>query len=330
MAWIDYRKAYDLVPHSWVNECMEMFGITENFRTIMQKSMQQWRLSLTANGEDLGEVNVKRGIFLGDSLSSLMFVLSIVPLSLILKKVNACHKWEKKEYKLNHLLFMDDLKLYVKSEKQTNTLVRTVCVFSTDIGMEFGIKKCGILTMKRGKIVKSEGIKLPDGEVMKQVGLEGYTYLGKIELDKIKETEMKRKITKEYKRRQRLILKSKLNGRNKATAINTWAVAIFRYGAGINQWKTSELKDLDRKSRKTMTMYGGLHPKSDVDRLYVKRKEGGRGLISVERCIREEGNSLGFYVANSEEYLIRGLLTAETINTRETITSVEFKKQREK
>ena len=103
---------------------MEMFGITENFRTFMQKSMQQWRLSLTANGEDLGEVNVKRGIFLGDSLSSLMFVLSIVPLSLILKKVNACHKWEKKEYNI----FMDDLKLYVKSEKQTNTLVRTVCV----------------------------------------------------------------------------------------------------------------------------------------------------------------------------------------------------------
>ena len=66
------------------------------------------------------------------------------------------------------------------------------------------IKKCGSLTMKRGKIVKSEGIKLPDGEVMKQVGQEGYTYLGIIELDKIKETEMKEKITKEYKRRKRL------------------------------------------------------------------------------------------------------------------------------
>ena len=94
---------------------------------------------------------------------------------------------------------MDDLKLYPKSEEQTNTLVRTVHVFNTDIGMEFGIKKCGILTMKRDKIVKSEVIKLPDGEVMKQVGQERYTYLGITELDKIKETEMKEKITKEYK-----------------------------------------------------------------------------------------------------------------------------------
>ena len=66
------------------------------------------------------------------------------------------------------------------------------------------------------------------------------------------------------------------------------------------------------------------------DRLYVKRKEGGTGLVSVERCIREEENSLGFYVANSEENLIKRVLTAETINTRETVTSVEFKKQREK
>ena len=59
-------------------------------------------------------------------------------------------------------------------------------------------------------------------------------------------------------------------------------MALFRYGAGILQWKESELKDVDRKSRKEMTMDGVLHPKSNVDRLNMKRKEGGRGLMSVE------------------------------------------------
>ena len=168
---------------------------------------------------------------------------------------------------------MDDLKLFAKNEEQIDTLVGTVHVFSTDIGMEFGMRKCGILTMKRGKVVRSEGLKLPNNEVMKEVEKEGYTYLGIVELDKIKENEMKEKTIKEYKRRHRLILKSKLNGKNKVTAINVWAVAVFRYGAGIIQWKESELKDVDRKSRKTMTMYGALHPQSNVDRLYVKRKE---------------------------------------------------------
>ena len=59
--------------------------------------MEQWKVPLTSNGEDLGEVDVKRRIFQGDSLSPLLFVLSMVPLSLILRKVNASCKWEKKE-----------------------------------------------------------------------------------------------------------------------------------------------------------------------------------------------------------------------------------------
>ena len=53
-------------------------------------------------------------------------------------------------------------------------------------------------------------------------------------------------------------------------------------------------------------------------------------MISVERCIREEENSLEIYVNNSKENLIRGVLAAEIINTRETISSVEFQKQKAK
>ena len=87
-------------------------------------------------------------------------------------------------------------------------------------------------------------------------------------------------------------------------------MAALRYGAGILQWKEGQLKDVGRKSRKIMTMYGALYAISNVDRLYIKRKEGGRGLMSVEHCVREEENSLGFYVANSEENLIRGVAAA--------------------
>ena len=74
--------------------------------------------------------------------------------------------------------------------------------------------------------------------------------------------------------------------------MNTWAGAIFRYGAGFIDWKDSELKGIGRKTRKMMTMYGAFHPKSDMDRLYLKRCEGGRGLISIEYCVRGEKNGL--------------------------------------
>ena len=76
---------------------------------------------------------------------------------------------------------------------------------------------------------------------------------------------MKIKVTALYKRRLRLLLKPKLNGKKKIQAINSWAVALLRYGAGIINWKVDELKKNDRTTRKTLTMYRVLHPKTDVD-----------------------------------------------------------------
>ena len=63
MSWIDYRKDYDLVPHSWIRECIGMLEKAENVRNFLGRSMKQWKVSLTFNGEDLGKVCVRRGIF---------------------------------------------------------------------------------------------------------------------------------------------------------------------------------------------------------------------------------------------------------------------------
>ena len=85
---------------------------------------------------------------------------------------------------------------------------------------------------------------------------------------------MKRQLRKEYKRRVKLILSSKLHGRNKVMAVNTWAVAMLRYGGGVLKWTTEEV---DGKTGKVMTMYGALHRKSDINSLYTdaKRKRWG-------------------------------------------------------
>ena len=70
---------------------------------------------------------------------------------------------------------------------------------------------------------------------MMEVEKEGYTYLGLVGWDNIKAYAMKEKTIIEYRRRLQLVLKLKLNGKNKITAINAWAVAVFRYEAGILQ-----------------------------------------------------------------------------------------------
>ena len=76
--------------------------------------------------------------------------------------------------RINHMFFMDDLKLFGKSERQIESLVNTVHAVSDDIGMEFGIKECGVLIMKRGKVMTCEGIELPNVMTMTEVESEGY------------------------------------------------------------------------------------------------------------------------------------------------------------
>ena len=70
-------------------------------------------------------------------------------------------------------------------------------------------------------------------------------------------------------------MKSKLNGGNLVCGVNTWVVSLQRYSAAFVSWRKSELQAIDRKTRNLFTIYGSLHPKSDVDRLYIPRKEGG-------------------------------------------------------
>ena len=305
MAWLDYCKAYDLVPHSWLSECMHMFGIASNVEKMLTASMQGWRTELTCCNELLGQVRFRRGIFQGDSLSPLLFVIAMIPLNLVLRKMKIGYQCSSNKEQINHLMFMDDIKLFAKDESGLDALIQTVRVVSTDIGMKFGLEKCAVLVMKRGKVTKSDGIRLPDDRVIKSIHEEnGYRYLGILESDQVLCNEMKEKVRAECKRRVKKVLKSKLNGGNMISAINTWAVPLIRYSAPFLEWRRDEIKEMDRTTRKIMNMYNALHPRDSVARLYLPRKEGGRGLMSVEDCVELAILGLENYIQKSNERLI--------------------------
>ena len=114
--------------------------------------------------------------------------------------------------------------------------------------------------MEKGKVLKSVGIELPDGKVIKslQEG-ESYKYLGILEADEFLEEKMKLIVSKEYLRRLRKVLKSKLNGGNLFCGVNTWAVSLLRYSAAFLSWRKSELQPVDIKTGKLFTIYEALH-----------------------------------------------------------------------
>ena len=98
-----------------------------------------------------------------------MFVLALIPLSLILRKTKSVYEFSESKEKINHLVFMDDLKLYSRSVKGWDSLVQAVRDFSGDIGMEFDIEKFAMLVTEKERIVKSVGIELPDDKVIKSL-----------------------------------------------------------------------------------------------------------------------------------------------------------------
>ena len=101
-----------------------------------------------------GEVKIQRGIFQGESLSPLMFVICLILLSIVLRssKIKGKYQLGKDAASLNHLLNMDDLKLYGKDDREADSLVNTLRVINSDIGMEFGLKKCGGPILKKGRL----------------------------------------------------------------------------------------------------------------------------------------------------------------------------------
>jgi len=196
----------------------------------------------------------------------------------------------------------------LRISKEIQSLLKSVSIFSSDIKMSSCTSKCAHLGLKRGKQYLSDGLTLPNGEIIRSLDVgNGYKYLGVLEGCDIQHNNMKEKIRLEYFRRLRLVLRSQLNSRNKFHAVNAYCLPVVRYAAGIIRWSVNDLKSMDRKTRKLLTIHRGLHPRSDVDRLYLPRKMGGRGLKSVEDVVNEEKCSLSYYLSRSQEPFLKAV-----------------------
>ena len=247
-----------MVPHSWIITTMGVVGLADNIIVLIKQNMNRWKTKLYADGKLLGSVPISRGIFQGDSFSPLLFVITLLPLTHILRDTGMGYQLEKNEAKVSHLSFMDDLKLYGKNEKEVDSLIKTVWQCSKDIKMEFGILKCAMVSLQRGRKTRWEGIQLPNGEEIGEAGAGGYKYLGVLELDKIMCDEMKRKVKEVYQKRVTPLMKTHLNGKNLFQALNTWAISVIRYSAAFLDWTKKRDKRTCLLDNKTVNCWQGF------------------------------------------------------------------------
>ena len=122
---------------------------------------------------------------------------------------------------------------------------------------------------------------------------------------------MKEKIRKECYRRVKAVLQSELNAKNKLEAINTLAIPVVSYSFNVVNWNLEEIRRIDRKIRKLMTLNRMHHPKADVSRMYIPRKEGGQGMINLEINYKTTTIRLNSYLESSEDRMLHAVLQHE-------------------
>ena len=137
-----------MVPYSWIINSLKRYKISDEVINFIDKNMKSWRVELTAGGSRLAKSKIQRVIFQGDALTPLLFIIDIMPLNHLLRKCTAGYKLSKSQEKVNHSMYMDDLKLCAKNDKGLETLIHTVKIYSRDIGLEFGIEVCNACNKK--------------------------------------------------------------------------------------------------------------------------------------------------------------------------------------
>ena len=112
-----------MVSQSWIINYLKMYKILDEVLNFIEKTMKTRRVKLTTGGRSLAEAKIQRGIFQGDVLSPLLFIIAMMPLNHILRKCTVGYKLSRSQEKINHLMYMDDIKLFAKNEKELETLI---------------------------------------------------------------------------------------------------------------------------------------------------------------------------------------------------------------
>ena len=155
-----------MVPHSWMIKLLELVGTAKNIVNLLKETMKNWKTNLICSNANLGALRVNCGIFQSDSLSPLLFLVSLLLFTLVLCQVKQGYSFDKGKSNLNYLLFMDDLELYGGSKPDIGSLMQTVYTVTDD--------KCGVLAMRKSKKSECEGITIGSGEVVGKIDDDGY------------------------------------------------------------------------------------------------------------------------------------------------------------
>jgi hypothetical protein len=202
MAWIDYQKVFDRVPHSWVIKPLELIGTNNKGIALTRKAMTSWRTRMRLHAEndliETEDIKIQCEIFQGDSLSPSLFCIFLIPLTEEVNTLNTGYEEQITKTKILHLLYMDDMKLIAKSDEELRKQIQRGKTSSDDTHMDIGLENCAMITFKKGKPIHSQNLVIDINREIQELEQEKtYKYLGIQESEGIQHQEIKERLKQE-------------------------------------------------------------------------------------------------------------------------------------
>ena len=310
VAWIDYAKAFDSVPHSYIKWLFNAVRVPIPLRKFLKSLMKKWRVRYEAKNpgrqtERSSYLRIRSGVLQGDSFSPLLFCLAMAPISHAIntiegKYVTGSGTLNGLQTSVSHLFYMDDLKLFANSVESLDEQIKIVALVSCAINMKLNVKKCARVHYKPGTMQKEQarGINGPtaDGGIAFPM-LDGdavYKYLGMEQRLGLNEADALDRVTAKSTEIAQKLWSSDLTFRQKVNTHNTTVIPTLCYvvsciikGSGKYLSVLKSGSELDQLFRDILVEQKARYKSSCVARLYLAAEQGGCGLKSVRDSMEE-------------------------------------------
>lgn len=298
IAWIDFAKAFDSVPHKYMLWVINNLGVPQIQIDLIAKLMSNW--VLTFEGFEKGKykkstpLRVKNGVLQGDTLSPLLFCLCVAPISHYLDstlyKYTTSTGASRASLSLNHIYYVDDLVIYTPKSTDLDIALAAIERYAADFGCRINQSK----SARYHIIPTNANIEEQASGIPTMTARETYKYLGIEKSRQVDHTIMWDQIKNAILEKTKVISESRLAFRQKINALNATIIPKAKYlfqnevfGTGKYSSVEREARELDQEIRKVLTSAHMRHRSCSTARLYLNRNESGVGLRTIESALHE-------------------------------------------
>lgn len=304
----DVSKSFDTVPHGIIKRALMRKGIDQQVAEYIAKMYQDCTTTIKAEGPDVN-ILLQRGVKQGDSLSPLLFNLCIEP---IIEKIQKNTKGIKVQgHNLAIMAFADDVVILGTDKEQSTQQTELLADYLDSLGMSLSLEKCNVFQyVPNGKTwymcdpeITVRGTRIPHApanEIIKYLGAKFSPWKGLMK-------------GQEEKIIQEMILRTAklpLKPMQKLELLSSYLLPRFTYGLTLNPPSSAVLRSIDTMIRTQVKKILHLSAKTSNAFLYSPRRQGGLGLVNLEKMVQIAALRNGIKALHSSDVIVRDSIKA--------------------